>query len=580
MERLRRAAKGGYFRQHWRRLGLYGIGGLVVLLVAVQLLYPWNSLPPYTVVDGAAVGGMAKDDAVKLLDKKYQQLQINLYFGDNTTPYRQPHPADIGLTVNSRPEVEAASYPVWLRFVPTSIWWAHVVTPSATPVYARDAVKAEVYVKKELGKSCDVKPQNASLIYKDKKLQVVSAVDGGTCKLTDVQAQLSSVTPTIASAMLRVPMDADNAKVHDKAAADFAEKLLVKTKSVAIKAGGSTVPVPQDTLLGWLDFAAPDSGITAMINVKRASDFFTKQLASKVAVAPGTTRVSTRDFVETARTNGTGGQILNTKATADLFNKWLKGEDVTLVAQVQAVAPQVVYSRTYTKTDTGLAALLTHYAQTHPGTFGISYAELTGVRRHAGYNDTRVFETASTYKLFVAYGTLKRIESGKWHWSDKNISNGRNLQKCFNDMIELSDNECAKALLDKIGYSTLTNEIHAIGLTHSSFMGAYIQSTPGDLVSYLGMLASGQLLSQSSTDTLLYAMKHNIYRQGIPSGTSATVADKVGFLSDSRYGFNLLHDAAIVYSPSGTYVLVIMTDGSSWSAIADLTRQIEAWRAA
>jgi hypothetical protein len=33
-----------------------------------------------------------------------------------------------------------------------------------------------------------------------------------------------------------------------------------------------------------------------------------------------------------------------------------------------------------------------------------------------------------------------------------------------------------------------------------------------------------------------------------------------------------------VYSPSGTYVLSVMTDGSSWGTIAELTRQIESWR--
>jgi beta-lactamase class A len=72
---------------------------------------------------------------------------------------------------------------------------------------------------------------------------------------------------------------------------------------------------------------------------------------------------------------------------------------------------------------------------------------------------------------------------------------------------------------------------------------------------------------------MLGAMKRNIYRQGVPAGASGQVADKVGFL------WGLLHDSAIVYSPSGTYVLVVLTDGSSWRAIADLTREIEALRA-
>lgn len=67
-------------------------------------------------------------------------------------------------------------------------------------------------------------------------------------------------------------------------------------------------------------------------------------------------------------------------------------------------------------------------------------------------------------------------------------------------------------------------------------------------------------------------MKRNIYRQGIPAGANGQVANKVGFLD------GLLHDAAIVYSPSGTYALSIMTDGSNWGTIAELTRQIEKLR--
>jgi beta-lactamase class A len=47
------------------------------------------------------------------------------------------------------------------------------------------------------------------------------------------------------------------------------------------------------------------------------------------------------------------------------------------------------------------------------------------------------------------------------------------------------------------------------------------------------------------------------------------VANKVGFLD------GLLHDAAIVYTSSGTYILVVLSDGSSWQNIAELTRQIE-----
>lgn len=584
MSRLRLAVRqGGYLHQHWRRLSTYGVIMAIAAMVTVQLAFPWNNLPLYTTIDGISVGGMAKRQAVTLLNKKYQQLNIGLYFSDNTATYRQPHPSDLGFTVNSRPEVDSASYSLWLRLVPTSLWWAHHVISPTSPDYVRNIAKTEAYIHKELGQSCDVKPQNASVAFQNNKLQAIPSSNGGTCDLSNVQKLLTSATPTLIKPNLRIPMNVKIAGVHDNTAINFIKQLTQKTQNVTIDAGGSPVAIPQNTLLSWLDFTAPDSGIVATVNTGRAGSFFTQQLAPKVAIAAGTTQVSTLDFNETGRVDGVSGQILDAQATADALSQWLAGNDGALEVQVQAVAPAVVYSRTYSNTNTGLSALLTQFAASNPGTFGISYAELTGANLHAGYNDTKIFETASIYKLFVTYATLKRIESGQWNWTDQ-IQGGRDLAKCFDDMIVLSDNACAEALLGMIGYSELTTEIKAAGFTHSSFMNSYIETTPADLALYLGMLQSGQLLSPSSTSTLISAMKRNVYRQGIPSGTNGVVADKVGFLNPGYIQgvpgtVNLLHDASIVYDPSGTYVLVVMTGNSSWATIAALTHQIEIWRA-
>jgi beta-lactamase class A len=559
-------------KRHWERWGLYGSAGMILgAIIIVQLAYPWQNLPLYETIDGVQVGGKSVSDVTKLLDEKYAKLDVGLYFGNSPKAYRQPHPADIGLKVSSKPQVDSSAYQWWMRLIPTSMWWAHNVTPAAAPSYTRDAKAAGEFVQKQLGESCNMIPANSSLAYKDKKLQVVPAIDGGTCKLADVEMQLNTVKPTLKSHTIRVKMDQHPAKIHDEAATEFAKNLMTKTKDVSIKAGDANVAVPQDTFLSWLDFTAPDSGITTQVNANRAADFFNKQLAAKVAVKPGTSHISTLDFTEISREDGPPGQALDTNATVALLNAWLSGEDTELTAKVMAVAPTPVYSRSYTKTDTGLTALLTQFAQSHGGTFGIGYAELSGDHRHAGYQDTKIFETASTFKLFVAYGTLKRIESGQWHWADQ-IQGGRDLTKCLDDMIVKSDNACAEALLSKIGYATLTNEIHAIGLSQSSFLKSFVQSTAADETTFNAALQSGQLLSSASTNTLLSAMKRNIYRQGIPAGASGQVADKVGFMN------GLLHDAAIVYSPKGTYVLTIMTDGSSWGTIAELTRQIENFR--
>ncbi len=572
MKQLHGALTEGYLRQHWRRLSLYGFGTVIGVLIVVQLIFPWSNLPLYETIDGVAVGNKSADETIKLLNDKYKNQPIKLYFGTSPKPYREPKPADLGMTIDTKPQVDAAAYPLWLRLVPTSLWWVHAVLPSPAPSYKHDSAQVDTYVKKELGQSCLVTAENATLLYKDNKLQIVSAIDGGTCKLEDVQKLLTTIAPRLTNTTVRVPMDQHPAKIHDDEARTFMHQVTDRTKNVLIKAGNETVTVPQNELLSWLDFAAPDSGLAATVNAGRSAEFFTKQLTPKISVKPGVSRITTLDFTVVDQVFGATGQTLDTDAMLAQLNKWLGGDTTPLSAPAKPVAATKSYIRTYTKTDTGLAALLQQFAEAHSGTFGVSYAELSGAGRHAGYNDTRVFETASTYKLFVAYGALKRIESGQWHWSDQ-IDGGRDLTKCFDDMIVKSDNACAKAMLTKIGYSTLTNELRAIGLTKSSFLGSYIQSTPADEAMFLGALQTGQLLSPSSTNTLLSAMKRNIYRQGIPAGASGTVADKVGFL------YALLHDASIVYSPTGTYVLVIMTDGSSWGTIAELTRQIEAWRA-
>ncbi len=55
----------------------------------------------------------------------------------------------------------------------------------------------------------------------------------------------------------------------------------------------------------------------------------------------------------------------------------------------------------------------------------------------------------------------------------------------------------------------------------------------------------------------------------MPAGSFGSVLNKPGFINGN------LHDAAIVHHPH-TYVVTVMSEGSSWEAIAGITREIEA----
>lgn len=564
-------------RQHWRSILLYGIGGLSIITVVAQLLYPSAQMLPYARIDGVAVGGWQKNDVSWELDRRYQDTRIRIYFGDNKTPYRSPTAGEVGKVVKNQDRVEQLEYSWWQRLIPTSIVWAQRFEKVAPPIYETNQLELSTYIKKELGYSCDVIPKDAGVVSEKDTLRVIEAEPGGTCRSEDIQQSLKDVRPVLAvDSSVRIAFTEIPPAVTTNAAQQLVTSIMQRIGSgVAIHAGEETVTIPQNELLSWMDFSVEGGVLTLHLSNERAAGFMTKNIALKVAVAAGVTTIATHDFIETSRTEGPSGQALHIDNTLGNIQSYLLGERDEASAVIDLTNPTLRYDRSYSPTDDGLSALLTNFAKDHAGTFGVSFIELDGKRRHASYNENKSFVTASTYKLFVAYGTLRRVDAGEWGWDDPNIANGRNLATCFDDMIVKSDNECAKALLSKIGYQTITNEVKAIGLSDTSFVSDVTpHSTAANESLFLAQLELGQLpLSSASRDRMLGAMKRNIYRQGIPAGASGPVADKVGFL------WGLLHDASIVYSPGGTYVLVILTDGSSWRTIADFTREIEALRA-
>lgn len=560
--------------QRHRRLLLIALGVTLGIFVVAQLLYPGDRMAPFSQVEGLSVGGWLKKDAEWELDARSAKQPISIYFGKASKPHKTPKPSDIGLKVSHENQIADMSYPWYMRLIPTSILWQNLVQRPSAPTYARKQATLDAYIKASLGDSCDIKPKDASLVPKQDKLVVVPSADGGVCKQSDVNNALLAIKPVITKdSKIVISVDVVKPAITNDVASKLATNLNERIGSqVNMKVNGKDQAVPASEVLKWMVFAPKDAELTMTVSKDLAGAYFAKEVTPKVTVAAGVTKITTQDFAEIARVNGANGQTLDVDQTLASLSDFLTGKQNDVTAVPVAIGPRIEYVRSYTSTSNGIAALIAHYAQDHAGTFGVSFTELTGAGRSAVYNSGKSFTTASTYKLFVAYGTLKKAESGEWKWSDQ-ISGGRDMAACFDDMIVKSDNACAEALLSRYGRSELTNAIHDLGLGSSGFGAGSPYTTSSDLGLFLTKLESSQLgISADSRSKLIGAMKRNIYAQGIPAGAKGEVADKVGFLNA------LLHDAAIVYSPTGTYVLVIMTDGSSWANIAELTRQIEALR--
>lgn len=530
-------------------------------LMIVQLGYPGNQLLPLQQVDGYQVGAVTKTAAVQTLTRMYAGTKINIYVGSSTKPVVTPTYGDAGLTVNIQDRVNAMHYPWYLRLVPTSLFWGR--STSGTPRVTA-SVQTDDFITTKLLPQCQLAPTNATLQVSGDKLVVVSAQNGGECNSGSVKQQLLAAVPSLKHPVnAHVSMKPLAPQLIDAAAQASADRYMQQVGGgIQLNANGQVMVLPASDVFSWLDFTPTDVTVEAHVNADRAAAYLTKNITPKVAVAAGAATVTTRDFTVVSRTGGGDGTALDIDGTVASIEKVVRGNSAIATAVTQVLPAQITYVRTYTSTDAGVNALFANFAHDHPGTFGISYAELAGNYRHANYQGDQKFVTASTYKLFVAYSVLKRVEAGQMSWDDN--------QACFNKMITYSDNACAEAFLNKIGLTTVSKEINALGLTNSNFIedgGPY--TTANDLVLYLGTLESGTMFTNTSKQRLESAMLANVYRSGIPAGTSSPVADKVGFMN------NLLHDAAIVYSPKGTYVLVVMTDGSSWANIAELTRQLE-----
>lgn len=547
---------------------------LVVPIILVQLFYPWGNTLPNMTVGSVKLGAVSKDEALRTLNDAYTDAKVSIYFTDSEEVVVEPTLSDLGFTISNEKRVDAYSYPFGMRLMPWSLFWYQSFVDKGEPEVNRNDETLAAFVKNRFGEDCKFAPQDGTIAYKEGELQVIDAARGGSCDNAELTAKLEKVTPQLTPEKVIVTGASTAPEVSTETAqAEFTRLTKQLEEGISLKVEDNTETIPKDVAEQWIAYTVKDAKLVLGFN-KNASKWLLDTYGEKFTSQAGTTIVTTKDFAEVSREKGKNGQSLNTKATINEMVKELKGEAESAKLIVDTTAPKITYKRSYSSTNTGLSAVMKNYADTHAGTYGVKMIELSGARRNAEYNSTTQFTTASTYKLFVAYSTLLRIERGEWHWTDQ-IHGGRNASKCFDDMIKLSDNECAIAFLKKIDYRPITNEAHAIGATSTSFLGSNgIKSTAKDEALLLSLLYSGQILSQqSSRDKWINAMKQNVYRQGIPTGIpGVVVADKVGFL------YGLLHDAAIVYSPKGAYVLVILTDNASWANIAELTKEIEAVR--
>lgn len=551
----------------------YGFAIMLLSVVAAQLFYPYEHALPLARVGDVPVGGKSYQKVIDSLRQRYGDQPLTV-----TLPDTEPvvtSTAKVGITPHYDAATNAVTqYSRTARLVPFSFVYKLFVN-RVDIGYGIEKERLDQFVN-DIAERCTRSPRDAQLGFRAGQVTLQKAETGRRCTPQVVRDALASVS----LAQAELTADLTPVAMAPERTDAMMQPHLVEAQSIVerglhIASSEEQLQVPHEELASWLTVATSgEQGLRLELNSQRVRTYL-KQLDSQLVIKPGVTTVTYQDGVEVVRQTGLPGRLVDTALTEERIETALFGEAAVPVAWVafSEVAPRVQENRTYTKTAQGVQALLEQWDRANSGSYGIIVRDLSGRGLNGQLNPNRDFVTASTFKMFLAYAAFHFAEAGQYRLDDR-TNTGLSVQACIDEMILHSTNECALALMDKVGWSRVHHFIRgqfpATSLDNGASTDGEKHTTVRDETAFLQRLTTGQLtMSRAHHDYLLDLMKRQIYRDGIPAGVpGVTVADKVGFYAGYK------HDVAIIYGPKGPYILAVLSYGGADWRFSDLSRQV------
>ncbi|HYP40965.1 MAG TPA: serine hydrolase [Chloroflexia bacterium] len=275
-----------------------------------------------------------------------------------------------------------------------------------------------------------------------------------------------------------------------------------------------------------------------------------------------------------------------------LFGTPLRG---SIHAQSETPTP-MLYGSAPDVPDSQLQAIIEEVVGDLPGTWGIAVKKLdTG--QYAAYNGDEQQVSASLYKMWVLSELYRQAKAGDIELDgyasvtgedayydsllgDLRVAPGNSitLRRAAYMMVTVSDNTTSHLLVRTLGPDNINRFMRQNGFTHSyldwSGVGDNL-TTPLDVLREMEMIATSKMVdaeaSQQMVELMLDQQINNLLPPGLPD--EARFAHKTGSLE------SLLHDAGIVYGPSGPFVIVAMSSdlynyASAWDNMPILARRV------
>lgn len=205
-------------------------------------------------------------------------------------------------------------------------------------------------------------------------------------------------------------------------------------------------------------------------------------------------------------------------------------------------------------------------------------------------DEKHVYMSASLYKLWTMGTVFQQIEDGKLTM-DKTLSSSiPSLNAAFNlgdeaeatqgaitetvnealeQMITISHNYSALLLTVAIKNANVQKFLTDNQLTNSK-TGSPPKTTPEDITKYYEKLYKGELVSKTASSEMINILKRQELNDRIPKylPKNTSIAHKTGEL------YTVKHDAGIVFSPKGDYIIVMMSDTKDMSHAAEIEANV------
>lgn len=205
-------------------------------------------------------------------------------------------------------------------------------------------------------------------------------------------------------------------------------------------------------------------------------------------------------------------------------------------------------------------------------------------------NKHLVYEAASLYKLWIMLTTFDQISTNKFSEDEVMKSRVEELNKKFdiaseaaelkdgevemtvgdalNRMITASHNYAALLLSAKVRLSNVNNQLIKYNLSESTLNPP--KTTAYDVMKYYELLYNGELIDEEYSRKMLNLLADQQLNDRIPKylPQGVTIAHKTGEIG----GFK--HDAGIVYTPKGNYIIVILSRSEDPRGAAERQAQL------